>query len=364
MISSYVFADQANEKNCSIWNCYNPSVAINKLGNGNKSHLFHVSEFVQNGPEVQKAIEESDIIIVERNLFQDTMTMCAFWTVRNKSIIGIWDDAYDRMVDTNVSYSFWEHGEVKLQNDKGETKISYMLPPPLTQMKLTLKLLKGAQVVSKKLAEDWGKYTPTYHVNNYLNMDRYKNAERLYPHDDIFIYWGGSLSHLYSFQNSGVLKALQNITEKYLNVKVLISGDKRVFDALQLKPGKKLYSNFVPEEKFASLVKTATIGLAPLIGEYDERRSWIKCLEYQILKIPWIASDLCTYAELRDYGILVENTPEAWEYAIAETIDNLPKYQEKANTISYEFAKTQDIDLNIHKTLELYQKIIDGPYNI
>jgi glycosyltransferase involved in cell wall biosynthesis len=360
----YFYGDLPIELNCSIFNCFNPVKAINKLGGEHKADLLHISKFVENSTETRELIDKSDLLVLERNLFSDVLTMAAYWTARNKNLIGIWDDSYDKMVNTNVSWGFWTNGDVSAKDENGKEVVGKMLPPPLTQFKLTLKLLKGAQVVSKKLAEDWSVYTRTYHVNNYLNMDRYKDAKPLYKHDDIYLLWVGSLSHLYSFQNSNILRALKKICKTYKNVKVLIGGDKRVYDVLDLGTDKKLFQSFVPEDMFASLLKTATIGLAPLSGAYDERRSWIKCLEYQVLKIPWIASNLCTYDELKDYGMLVENTWQAWEHGLSEMIDHLPTYQEKADTIAYDFSLTQNIDKNIEKTLALYQTIIDGPHNI
>jgi len=362
----YVGADKPTEKNCTIWNCENPVRAINKLGGNHKATLLTMEQFCQNAPETQQICMESDIIVVERNLFQGTMVACAYYTAMNRTVIGIWDDSYDHMEPTNVSYNFWEKGEVPVQNEKGEQVIGKILPPPLTQMKLTLKFLKGAQVVSKQLAKDWSKYTKTYHVNNYLYMGRYENAVPLYDFsNEIIIFWQGSMSHHYSFLNSGVIGGLEKVCAKYPNVKVLLGGDKRNYDLLKNVPfGQKYFQPFVPEEKFASLLKCATIGLAPLQGEYDKRRSWVKCLEYQVLQIPWVASNLCTYEKLAKYGELVENTPEAWAEGLSKVINGLPRFQEKARTISYDFACSQNIDLNIEKTLKLYQQIIDGPHNI
>jgi hypothetical protein len=360
----YVGADTEQEKNCTIWNCYNPTKAINKLSN-HKASCITVPEFVQNNPEVQKKVEESDIIVIERNLFQDTMTMTAYWTARNKAIIGIWDDSYDHMESTNVSFNFWEKGQIKYTDENQKEQIGFMLPPPLTQFKLTLKLMKGAQVVSKTLAEDWKKYTPTYHINNYLDIDRYKDAKPLYSLDRIILLWQGSLSHHASFANSGIIGGLEKICKKYPKVMVLLGGDRRNFDLLKNIPqNQKIYSPFVPEEQYSSLIKTATIGLAPLATDYDKRRSWIKCLEYSYLKKPWIASNYPPYEELSPYGKLIENGANSWFEGLSEMIDHLPQYQEKANTISYDFACQQNIDLKIQSTLDLYQKIIDSPHNI
>jgi glycosyltransferase involved in cell wall biosynthesis len=142
----------------------------------------------------------------------------------------------------------------------------------------------------------------------------------------------------------------------------MISGDKRVFDEIDLPVGKKLYQQFVPEKDFLPLMKTFDIAIAPLANEYDKRRSHIKVLEYMALKIPWVCTDYPTYSDLRDYGITTNNSPEEWEEKLCYMVDNLEERKEYANGDPYNFALSQSYDNNIGKTLELYQFLIDKPY--
>lgn len=356
----YVYADSPQEWNCSQWNCINPTEAINRTGT-HQATAIYINEFNQNTELANKACSEADIIVVERNYFGDTLTMIQYWKVRNKTLIGIFDDAYDIMHPKNISYRFWTFGEIQVKNEEGKNVTAVIKPHPLQQFKWGIKTLKGIQVPSVNLAKDWSKYNTTYYVHNYLDANKYMGAERLYPHDEIVIGWCGSLSHHSSFTDSGVLYALKRITQKYKNVKILISGDKRVYDLLDTD--RKIFHPFIPAEQWTGLLKTLDIGLAPLSGEYDKRRSWIKGLEYMALKIPWVGSNYETYSELSNFGLLTENGGKNWEYAISEMLDNYKMYKEKAETIGYEFALEQSIDKNIEPvTLALYQKLIEEPY--
>lgn len=342
-------------------NCIIPTKAINRTEGRHNAQAIYINDFVQNKEEVQKLCSGADIIIVERNYFGDTLSMMQFWKVRNKPIVAIFDDAYDIMHPKNISYRFWTFGEIHVKDEQGVEKTAVMKPHPLEQFKWGLAMVKGLQVPSVNLAKDWSKYTQTYYIHNFLDIDKYMNVQPLFPHDDLVIGWCGSLSHYASFANSGILDGLKRISRKYPKVKILISGDKRVYDLLETD--NKVFQNFVPAEQWCPLLKTIDIGLAPLSGEYDKRRSWIKALEYMALKIPWIATKYPTYDELHDYGLMTENGSKYWENALIEMIENYPKYKERAETIGYDFALSQSSDNNIEKvTLPLYEKLINAPY--
>lgn len=358
----YVYADSPQEWNCSEWNAIIPTNAINRTENHSASAIY-INEFVKNSPETQQLVANSDIIVVERNFFGDTLTVMQYWKVRNKPLVAIFDDAYDKMHPMNVSYNFWTNGDVPVKDAEGKVQIYKMLPPPLEQFSWGLQMTKGVQVPSVNLAKDWSKYNDTYYVHNFLDLEKYMNISPLIPKqkDEIVIGWCGSMSHFSSFTDSGVLEALRKIGKKYSHVKVLIGGDKRVFEKVEVE--NKIFQTYVPREQWTPLLKSIDIGLAPLSGEYDKRRSWIKALEYMALKIPWIASDYPTYDELHDYGKMTKNGYNNWVENLSEMIENYSKYQELAETKAYDFAVSQSSDNNIEKvTLRLYQMLIEKPY--
>ena len=401
---TYIYADNPGSENCSRWNCFYPAESVNRTKN-HHANIMHVNQFSKNSEEVQKFCNRSDILVLERNLFGDTLTFMTYWRVRNKTVLVIFDDGYDRITKDNPAHEFWYHNHIKVipnnianrvlgqmnsqkQNnvlwnnipmaDRNkmissatsmfEGKIS-MGPqvktsdiPFMGQFKWGLGIAKGIQVPSKRLADDWKKYNKTYYIPNYLDMKQYIDVEPLIKHDGIFIGWGGSLTHLPSFTKSGVVDALKNIFKKYNNVKLLISGDKKVFDAIDVPEDKKVFQKYVPHAQWTSLLKSVDIGLAPLATVYDRRRSWVKALEYTALKTPWIASDLPPYKRLHPYGTIVKNSVESWENGLVRILDNLQDYRDKAAEEGYKFALTQTTDANILNTIELYQKIIDTPY--
>jgi len=357
----FVYADSEGEKNCSWYNAINPAKAINKL-EGHHADVFYINDFNNNTEAVQKACEKADIIVIERNLFGDTLVMEMFWWVRNKTIAVIFDDAYPLLEHENVAYGFWHENHIMTRNEDNTLNTLTVVPKTLTQLRRGVRMAKGMIAPSRVLAEDWKAYTKTYRIHNYLDLDRYpEDTKPLFPHDDIVIGWCGSMSHVSSFTDSGVLPALTYVGRKYPNVRIMCGGDKRVYDKVNLPEGKKFFSPFVPEEQWASLLKSIDIGLAPLSSEFDKRRSRIKVLEYMITKTPWIATNFETYQEFSEYGTLVENGVDNWKKALVGMIENIECARKVANGKAYEFALEQSYDKNIGELLSVYQQIIDSP---
>lgn len=359
----HVYADMDHEFNCSFWNAIAPSDAINKTG-VHTSNYIHINDFVKNEPETQKLCSEADIIMIERNLFQDALTMLMFWKVRGLSIGIIFDDGYHCIETTNPAYQFWKHGETSFADENGTLHRMSMSPPPLTQLSWGVSMSKGLQTVSQALCDHWSSVNDTYLIHNHLVIDKYLGVEPLYPHSDsdIIIGWTGSQSHRHSFKASGILRAYRKILQKYDNVKILIGGDKITFDELDVPVSKKIFQPYVPAEQYSALVKSFDLYTIPLAGEYDLCRSQIKPLECMALKVPWVATNYPNYYHLKDYGNFTENGKENWENAISDAIDNLKYRREFAEEVSYPYALTQDIDLHVQERIDLYQKLIDKPY--
>ena len=398
-----IYADNPQEMNCSIHNIMAPFNAINRTGTHTAKYI-HMSQWISNNEETQKLCSEADAIIVERNFFGDALTMISYWKVRGKTIIAIFDDAYQIIHPKNVSYNFWKYGETKyiesnittrimnMMVDPGNLeawagldnptkneianqvfqflsakvpnieKISYMKPLPLEQFAWGMQMVKGIEVVSQALADDWSHLNNTYLIHNYLEPGRYDNVEPLFPHEGIWLGWSGSLSHVDSFESSGLLKAYQRIIKKYDNVNLFLTGDKRVFDLVDVPDGRKIHSPFVHAEQYPALMKSIDIYTIPLFGEYDKRRSQIKPLECCALQIPWIATNFPNYNHLASNGIFTENGSQNWEEAITEMIENYPKHKERVAEEPYQFSKTQYLDDHIQERIDLYQKLANEPY--
>ena len=344
----YIYADNAAEMNCSQWRCFTPAKALAKAGH--TTNVFYIADFYAGTLEVNTACQAADIIVIERNL-GEVLNQIRFWRDRHKVVVADFDDAYDLMPPSNVSYGYWGLGEI-VREDGQVVKLDRR---PLDAFKHGLALCNAATTPSKMLVSDWQNYTHVYQVPNYIDLDKYLNSEKP-QHTGIVIGWGGSMSHLQSFTGSGVAHALKRICRDRPNVRVAIhTADRRVYDALPIKEPQKYLSPWVSYAEWSKQLATFDIGLAPLHGAYDDRRSWIKVLEYMAMQIPWVASAGPAYADLEKYGRLVRNQPIFWEKAIVAVIDQLDQI-DRASPLA--FANSCSILNNVGNLVQTYQAII------
>jgi len=352
---TYVYADSAEEWNCSEWRCAIPARAINRLRN-HSAQLLDIQSFAQNTPQAQEICAASDLIIVQRNLFGPVLTAIQRWKARDKVLLVDFDDAYPLMPPEGKNYSFWVEGKTLRQVPGREPVWETLDPHPLTQFKWGLRLAHAAMVPSARLAEDWRAYQDIHLLPNFIELERYSRVG-IHSHEGVIIGWGGSLSHLHSFTESGLLAALQRVCNARRQVKIMICGDPRVYDQIAIPNEQKLFQAWVPASEWPRVLSCFDIGLAPLSGPYDDRRSWIKVLEYMVMKIPWVASDSPAYNDLRPYGWLVQNTTGAWERVLLDMVDHIGDHKSEAARDPYLYGISQNIDENIEKVLSLYSTI-------
>jgi len=352
---SYVYADKPYELNTSIHRMFTPAKALRRKDYG--ISLIPMQLFQENRKDAEEAILKSHVIVVERNLIGDILTQMVYWVVRSRVVIVNFDDFYDGIEETNISYPYWHDGIVKTI-ENGEEKILNIFPHPLWQFKFGLKMCHAQTLASKELVKFYGQYSPSYLIPNYFEVDKYINIPKE-KRDYITIGWGGSVSHLQSYRDSGVLKALKNVINSRSNVKIMICGDKRIYDILEIPENRKIFQPYVPYEQWGSIVaKKFDIGLAPLAGRYDDFRSSLKLIEYGLTKTPNIVTDNLAYHDYPEYGSkMIQNGEDNWTKSILETIDNLEEEKNKMSGDPYQNALKMNVDLHAEEIAELYRKI-------
>ena len=348
----YVFADTPQEWNCSEWRCAVPARALNRSAR-HHAELLSIDEFRHNTAQAEAVCTQAEVIVVQRNLFGPVLSTMQHWKAREKAIVVDFDDAYPLMPTSNPNYMFWSQGIVR-RTGEPDQRID---PLPLVQFKWGLRLAHGATVPSKRLADDWHSFADLYYLPNYIELKPYENVTRQ-SHEGIIIGWGGSASHLQSLCESGVMAALKRVCRARPQVKVMICGnDTRILNALPVPTQQKLHQPWTPYAEWGKALVQFDIGLAPLYGAYDERRSWIKVLEYMVMKIPWVATEGPAYQDFDSYGWLVKNTPGSWERILLDMVDHIDDYRARAAGEPYLFGISQNIDENIDRMVEIYDTI-------
>lgn len=354
----FAYADQPGEWNCSEHRCMVPSRAINRLP-GHFADVVFIGDLVSELPSALIKAENADIIIYQRNVLYRALIDAEKWRCKGKTVLVDLDDGYHVMPASIASYDFWINGNVHVEGKKKQMQIS-----PLIQLEHACKWMDGVTTPSKMIQLDWqNKYASrTYFVNNYLEEDNYRKARVPRPiHKDyLTIGWGGSHTHVESFMESGVVAALRRVLEKK-DVKLIIAGGNLpLVHKMQLPESKVIKSIWVPYKEWPRTMATFDIGIAPLAGQYDRRRSWLKAAEYSITGIPWIATDADPYQALGNFGTLVRNKTAAWEEALINVIDNYQEYICKAEANVESALDMISIDRNVGVIVDIYQKAIEN----
>lgn len=352
----YVYADKPGEWNSSEWRCAIPARAINQTGR-HKAELLAIADFSANNGTAQSACADADLIIVQRKLYGPVLAAIQHWKARDKAVVADFDNAYQLIPPNHPHYPFWAQG----LDERPDGSVISLNPPPLKEFQWGLRLVHAVTVPSKRLADDWQAYANVQYLPNFIEL---RNYEFVMPevHPGIVIGWGGSESHSDSFNGSGALAALQHVCKLRPEVKIKICGARSVYDQLDVPQEQKIFHPWVNYADWPQVLSTFDIGVAPLFGEYDHRRSWIKALEYMVMKIPWVASESPAYNDLRGYGWMVKNTPGAWERVLLDMVDNLSAYKKEAAGEAYVFSIGQNIDENIDAVLATYASIYERAF--
>jgi hypothetical protein len=368
----FVAADNPGEWNTSQWRCANPADAINKLANtsgsdsgASRAFVVNYHDFMKRTDIVNQCLDICEVIVIERLLVSNTITPVIDLEAQGRVVIADVDDAYNLMPKTVPTHKFWHDGIIKVPDRQGNVREAKMIVSPKDQLEWGMKLVHAVTTPSKVLVKDWLRYRDdVYHAPNYIPTMMYLKHKKFKGRTDderetkFIIGWGGSWTHIESWKDSGVIDALRDVCKKRKNVVIRIAGgDKRVAEAIDI-PARVFPEAFVDYDKWPPVFAGWDLGLVPLAGEYDNRRSWIKSLEYTLMGIPWVGTKAPPTEELADYGTRVKNTSFDWKKAINYAIDNYA--EAKARVVSgFEFAMAQDVDANVQKILELYQTIYE-----
>lgn len=358
MIVTYIHSNRQEDQIRIQLRCRNFADAINRTGT-HRANLLDINSFIQNTPDAQKICAESDILIIYRYMFGPILATIQYWKARDKRVIVDFDQAINYLTPDMPDYSFWLDGKPLMACSAVEkTPENLIAPVPLEQFKWGLGMVDAATVASSRLADDWSQFTHVYEIQDYLNTCQYPVLDRAHE-NEIWIGLGHNTQYA-GFKNSGLSTALENVCREYPQVKLILCTQENYPGmGLNIDPAQiVVYSPHFFDEWVNILLKL-DVGLVPIYGDYDLRLGPVNLFEFMIAKIPWIATDQSIFHTLSLYGRWVQNSPEAWESAILNTVNQLAAYQKKAVREPFLFALGQDVYANIDKVLRIYSIIIN-----
>jgi hypothetical protein len=360
LIVTYIHSNNIFDQNRVQFRCQNFSDALRRTG-WNSSYLLDLESFIQNTEKAQEICKKSDLLIIHRHLYGAVLQSVQYWKAQGKKILVDIDEAPNLLTPDIEDYQFWRMGILKPgRKINGMFPNVPVLPIPLEQFSRGLKLIDAAIAPSARLADDWNNIVKTFHIPDYLNTDQYLMVRRQQKQK---IHIGVSGCHISSLdlQRSGLLTALEHICTKRADIVVYffdVDGALIIHSSCIPLQQRVIVDN-TQSYSWPGILSNLDIGITPVEGALGARTSVVRALEYNVTKVPWLASDLPPYRELNRYGWLVPNTTEQWEASITEVINHLDAYQVEAEREPYLFALSQDIYENIGKVLTTYESILN-----
>ena len=386
----YLYADKENEWNCSQWRCHLLSNGINYAHHKDPEQFPHTANMYEltsamdfHNPTVQAKIGAADIIVFQRNvLWEQVWATMEYWQALGKVCVVDLDDHYPLIPPSNPAFQSW------IMNT-GE-----MDPDPIERLKIGLGKADALIAPSHIILKDWEHIAPGYYWPNYPSLLEWQDIERKPPGANdviitstsketspkvevrpdsvgkIVVGWGGSLSHIDSFVYSGAIEGMAMLMAENKDVVFKFCGnDDRMQFLLDRLPEEQLYRQHGVESRdWPQVVASFDIGIAPMdmrivpsgTGNehghysYDERRSWLKLVEYACGGVPFIATKCAAYEDFARYGKLVENTPEAWYEALKSRVDGLQHFYKEAMSTRLNNLKRLTIENNAQKLVDFY----------
>ena len=353
----FVSADLPEELSTSNFLCKIPTEAINRAGRGK-----HQARMIFRDDWLASPIDNwPDLVVVERLLISAINERIKEYQAANKKVLARFDDNYALMPAYIQSHWLWRRSIITGQ--KNGLAVGYkMQESMLNQFREGLRICDAASTPSRLLCQDYERYAKKmYYIPNFPDLGNPAWTAPKPKHEGIIIGWGGGGTHLQSIRDSNVLTALQMICREFDQVKVMICGNEPYAKeklAEMLPGGRLITQDWVPTEQWPYTVANFDIGLAPLAGNYDDRRSWVKVLDYAILGIPFVASDRPPYTDCHG-GIKVKNKGKDWYRAIRTFIIRPSAVEMKVNA-GRSWAWTTGIDSNVNHYFNVFEEILKG----
>jgi len=395
----YLYADSQHEWNCSEWRCHKLANAINWNNEQRPKEFPHTAKMLLlpsaldiHHPKVQDMVGAGDVIVFQRNVLSEAIWRAMdYWRALNRVVLVDLDDHYPNIPASNPAFAHWHLNGLNLD------------PPAIERLRIGLRDHADALISpSKVILEDWDETVPGYYWPNYPSLLEYGDLKQKVTggpdpifvpekdnlkvglregedgaliEGDIIIGWGGSLSHVDSFKYSGVIEGMRRLMLENPKVKFKFCGHETRLDFLmsELPEGAVIRQPGVAPTQWPMVLQGFDIGIAPMdmrlvdsvVKEepggpkysYDERRSWLKLVEYLCAGVPFVATRCASYAELGRHGKLVDNMPDDWYAGLKSRVDSIALFKEEAWKARRWALKRLTIENNADRLIALYDRI-------
>lgn len=315
-------------------------------------------------------IEWADIVVFSRHYDQVSLMGCLAEVARSMSKIVVYEtDDLLHKVDQNLG---GHNGKSSITDQM--RFVDYLIPH-VDMLTVSTEYLK--EFYEKK----YGK--PTFVLNNYYDpaiwrgLYQYKKLrdfwrKKVKRDDTIRIGWQGGNNHFLNNFNY-IVDPLNDLAKKYgKKIQfVAMAGQHPNLDPFGGKAGKRKFLEFdfeyrtpAPINKFPKALAECDLDIGLIVvedNEFSRAKSNIKWMEYGLLGIPSISSDVLPYQDTN--AVLVDNSPEKWLEAMEDLINNSDK-RAIIGERAHQEARCYNIKNQAWQWVSLYQKALAGELSV
>lgn len=324
---------------CGFYRCFMPSYFMMEQG-------YCETRISGSGGATEKEhVEWCDVVVFQR-IMEPINDAWAVATMLGKKIVAENDDWYEKVPSGSIA-----KGHFPRKTVAGINRAMH-LADAITVTTDTLKKAYG----------DLG--VPVHVVPNAMECE----IDHVYPHrwpkDKFIIGYHGSATHSVDF--AGASCALKQIMKEFPFVEVQAIGyfPQDIIDAF---PDRVVVRPWVLLNQFYNEIRRlgAHMAIAPIDDcEFNHAKSNLKCLEYGLIRTPWIASRVGPYIDITNRsggGLLVKNKYLTWYKALRNMITRPPvDLMEMGNNARAYIEKDYNIRIIAEKWynvfLEVYNK--------
>lgn len=358
MVITFIHSQEKADQYRIQLRCRNVAEALKQTGY-HDAYLIDLESFVQNTAEAQEVCQKADLLALHRYLYEPVINRLLIWKARGKKILVDLDEAIQFTTPDMTSHSFWKMGFFDDDCSQTAPDAPPTQPTPLEQFRWGLRALDGATMSSKRLADDWASTVRTLYLPDYINSNQYM-VQRTSREGMITIGVSGGGQSISQIHKSGLLAALESICRQREDILIYLFDFKmKDSKTMQLLGEKFILDHNISPYTWPMLLSKIDIGIAHAEGKYGIRASNIRAIEYSIMKIPWLASNLLPFREMGNYGWLVSHSESQWRHAIFDVVNHLEIYQAEANCEPFLYGMSQDVFENIGKIIATYESVIN-----
>lgn len=307
--------------NSSRWLSHFPSAELARRG-----HEVHLLQDASVVAVMGTPADTVDVVIVEIPTILEIHGVFAnACKARGQAVFASVDDAY-HLMPVREPRSPWARREPYTAPDGG---IAWK-DTGLEEFYQVMEMHDGVLVPSVPLYWHWMDLNYTTYIPNRAPRHLFDEVlaepfdPGLPPGKKGVIGWGGSIYHEFSMPHTGALEALVELSDDY---KIRIVGRDGIAKKLIEMGADVEFLPFIHDyQDWLREVRTWSVGIAPLAGDYDSHRSWIKVLEYAALGVPWVATNDAPYARCKGGIAISAPTSDDWVYAIDMAFRMSSKY--------------------------------------